>query len=44
MVVEKAQKKENVNFGNDLKENTNDLKKSEKVEHIAPVNKEKTID
>ena len=42
--LEKAQKKENVNFGNDLKENTNDLKKSEKVEHIAPVNKEKTID
>ena len=44
MVVEKAQKKENVNFGTDLKENTNDLKKAEKVEHIAPMNKEKTVD
>lgn len=42
--LEKAQKKEAVNFGNDLKENTNDLKKSEKVEHIDPVNKERTID
>ena len=42
--LEKAQKKETVNFGNDLKENTNDLKKSEKVEHIDPVNKERTID
>ena len=42
--LEKEQKKEAVNFGNDLKENTNDLKKSEKVEHIDPVNKERTID